>query len=127
MLPMTPPARLKRGRSLRSLRHGTNRNGQLRSVQTVRDRAAVPERPGWAGSRLSVEREPEALRDRYGRHRFGQSLLLARRLVERGVSFAAVHFNHMTKCDGWDTHANNFQCLQGELLPMLDQGLSALL
>jgi len=33
----------------------------------------------------------------------------------------------MTKCDGWDTHANNFECLKGELLPLLDQGLSALL
>lgn len=33
----------------------------------------------------------------------------------------------MTKCDGWDTHKNNFSCLQDELLPMLDQGLSTLL
>ena len=76
---------------------------------------------------LSLDAEPQKLRDSYGKNRFGQSLLLARRLVERDVSFVGVHFNNMTKCDGWDTHKDNFGCLQRELLPMLDQGLSALL
>jgi len=76
---------------------------------------------------FSLAAEPPALHERYGRDRFGQSLLLARRLVERGVSFVGVHFNHMTKCDGWDTHKKNFECLERELLPMLDRGLSALL
>jgi hypothetical protein len=80
-----------------------------------------------AGGIFSLDEEPAKLRERYGPHRFGQSLLLARRLVERGVSFVGVHFNYMTKCDGWDTHQKNFECLQGELLPMLDQGLSGLL
>ncbi len=74
---------------------------------------------------LSAERAP--LREAYGRGRFGQSLLLARRLVERGVSFVGIHFNYMSKCDGWDTHKNNFACLKRELLPLLDRGLSALL
>lgn len=76
---------------------------------------------------FSLEGEPVAMRDKYGRHRFGQSLLLARRLAESGVPMIAVHFNEMTVCDGWDTHANNFPALQDELLPMLDQGLSALI
>ena len=80
-----------------------------------------------AGGLFSLDEEPEKLRDEYGRHRFGQSLLLARRLVERGVSFVGVHFNYMTKCDGWDTHQKNFESLQGELLPLLDQGLSSLI
>ncbi len=80
-----------------------------------------------AGGLLDLEDEPDELRDAYGRHRFGQSLLLARRLVERGVTCAAVHFNHMTKCDGWDTHQDNFTALKDELCPQLDQGLSALL
>src|SRR5262249_43992811 len=44
-----------------------------------------------------------------------------------GVPMIAVHFNEMTVCDGWDTHSKNFEALQGELLPMLDQSLSALL
>ena len=75
----------------------------------------------------SLEREPAALRELYGRHRFGQSLLLARRFVEAGVPFIAIHFNHMTRCDGWDTHGKNFEACEQELLPLVDQGLSALL
>ncbi|MFO0945488.1 MAG: DUF1501 domain-containing protein [Planctomycetota bacterium] len=76
---------------------------------------------------FTLDREPASLRERYGNGRFGQSMLLARRLVERGVRFAAIHFNYMSKCDGWDTHAKNFECLRGDLLPTLDQGMSALL
>jgi uncharacterized protein (DUF1501 family) len=76
---------------------------------------------------FSLDREPVVVRDRYGRHRFGQSLLLARRLAEAGVPLVAIHFNEMTVCDGWDTHSGNFKALEQELLPMLDQGLSALL
>src|SRR5207248_4609499 len=76
---------------------------------------------------FSLDGEPPGLRERYGRHRFGRALLLARRLAEAGVPMTAVHFNEMTVCDGWDTHAKNFEALRGELLPMLDQGLSALL
>ena len=48
-------------------------------------------------------------------------------MIEHGVSFVGVHFNYMTKCDGWDTHKNNFKCLKDELLPMIDRGLSTLL
>ena len=75
----------------------------------------------------SLDREPAPLRERYGQHRFGQSLLLARRFVEAGIPFVAIHFNHMTKCDGWDTHGKNFQACEQELLPLVDQGLSALI
>ncbi len=91
-------------------------------------RQAVALSGGAGGARaFSLDAEPDRLRDRYGRHRFGQALLLARRLAEAGVPMVAVHFNEMTVCDGWDTHAKNFPALQGELLPMLDEGLSALL
>jgi len=76
---------------------------------------------------FSLEEEPAELRDRYGRHRFGQTMLLARRLAEAGVPMVAIHFNEMTICDGWDTHSKNFEALRTELLPMLDQSLSALL
>jgi hypothetical protein len=76
---------------------------------------------------FSVDGEPEHVQERYGRHRFGRALLTARRLVEAGVPMVAVHFNDMSRCDGWDTHANNFEALQSELLPLLDQGLSALI
>ncbi|WP_010584119.1 DUF1501 domain-containing protein [Schlesneria paludicola] len=75
----------------------------------------------------SVDREPDRVRDRYGRHRFGQSLLLARRFVEAGVPFVSIYFNHMTRCDGWDTHGKNFEGCEQELLPIVDQGLSGLM
>src|SRR5262249_246481 len=79
------------------------------------------------GEVFALDGEAAPLRQRCGEHRFGKALLLARRLAEVGVPMIAVHFNEMTICDGWDTHAKNFEALQGELLPMLDQGLSALL
>jgi hypothetical protein len=76
---------------------------------------------------FSLDGEPAKVRDRYGRHRFGQAMLLARRLAEARVPMIAIHFNEMTVCDGWDTHRQNFEALRTELLPMLDQSLSALL
>ncbi|MBW3539130.1 MAG: DUF1501 domain-containing protein [Planctomycetes bacterium] len=76
---------------------------------------------------FSLDEESPEVRERYGPHRFGQSLLLARRLAEAGVPMIAIHFNEMTVCDGWDTHSQNFQACREELLPMLDQALSALL
>lgn len=82
---------------------------------------------GRMARRFSLADEPPALLDQYGRHRFGRALVLARRLVEAGVPMIAVHWNEMTLCDGWDTHAKNFEALETELLPMLDLGLSALL
>jgi uncharacterized protein DUF1501 len=124
---MVSAARFDRRRSLLATLDGTPAEGAQGEYQAFRDRGTGLVRAAGADGLFSLDREPEPLRERYGKHRFGQSLLLARRLVERGVSFAAVHFNHMSKCDGWDTHANNFECLKGELLPLLDQGLSALL
>jgi hypothetical protein len=76
---------------------------------------------------FSLDGEPAGVRQRYGEHRFGRALLLARRLAEAGVPMIAVHFNEMTVCDGWDTHSKNFEALRAELLPMLDGSLSALL
>ena len=76
---------------------------------------------------FSLDDEPAQIRDRYGRHRFGQSMLLARRLAEAGVPMISIHFNEMTVCDGWDTHSKNFEACREELLPMVDQSLSALL
>ncbi len=95
--------------------------GTLRSMAVHLTGSASLSRP------FLLEEEPLAIRERYGTHRFGQTLLAARRLAEAGVPMIAIHFNHMSRCDGWDTHAQNFQALERELLPMFDQGLSALL
>jgi hypothetical protein len=70
---------------------------------------------------FDLGQEPDKLRDEYGRHRFGQSCLLARRLVEAGVQFVTINMT------GWDTHENNFQSLKKSRLPELDQGYAALL
>ena len=71
-----------------------------------------------------IDREPEAVRERYGRHMFGQSLLLARRLVEAGVPIVQAN---MGIVQSWDTHVDNFGRLKDKLLPPLDRGLAALL
>ena len=65
--------------------------------------------------------EPDTVRDRYGRTLLGQSCLMARRLVDAGVLFVTVSRG------GWDTHKDNFNALQNQLLPELDLALSALL
>jgi hypothetical protein len=70
---------------------------------------------------FAIDEEDPKLRDRYGRHRFGQSCLLARRLIESGVRFVTVTDG------GWDTHANNFKSLKESRLPPIDQALPQLL
>ena len=69
--------------------------------------------------------EPTALRDRYGRTEFGQRCLLARRLVESGVSMVNVSYCH-TPSGSWDTHSKNFSKMKTSLAPTLDVAFSAL-
>jgi hypothetical protein len=73
---------------------------------------------------FAMDREPDAVRDRYGRHPFGQSLLLARRLVQAGVPVVQAN---MGQVQNWDTHGDNFGKLKNRLLPPLDQAVAALL
>lgn len=69
--------------------------------------------------------EPVSVRSTYGRTPFGQGCLLARRLVERGVSLVTVNWERDDAY--WDTHKNNFVDMKAKLCPNLDQGFSALL
>lgn len=69
---------------------------------------------------FDISKEKAALRDDYGRHEFGQSCLMARRLVENGVRFVTVNYA------GWDHHENIFKSLDKKL-PEFDQGYSALI
>jgi uncharacterized protein (DUF1501 family) len=71
-----------------------------------------------------MDREPDAVRDRYGRNTTGQSLLLSRRLIEAGVPVVQANIGHV---QNWDSHSAIFETLKGRLLPPLDQGVSALL
>lgn len=76
---------------------------------------------GTVRNALDLTKEPDSLRDRYGRNRFGQSLLLARRLVEAGVQF--VGFNEFNQ--KWDTHGGLIGRYQ-QIVPEMDAAFAAL-
>jgi hypothetical protein len=73
--------------------------------------------------------EPDRVRDRYGWHHFGQSCLLARRLVEAGVPLVTVYWNapDIDDLQHWDTHKDSANRLKNHLLPPFDQAMTALL
>ncbi|MCH8830477.1 MAG: DUF1501 domain-containing protein, partial [Planctomycetes bacterium] len=73
---------------------------------------------------FELNRETEAVRNRYGRNTTGQSLLLGRRLLQAGVPVVQVNVGRVQT---WDNHNNIFPTLKNRLLPPLDQGVSALL
>jgi hypothetical protein len=79
---------------------------------------------GDAGRAFDLSQEPDNVRERYGRHTWGQSHLLARRLVEAGVPF-------VTTVNGqsivWDTHEDNFNRLKNRLVPPMERAFTALL
>lgn len=79
---------------------------------------------------LDLSREDKALRDAYGRSTYGQSCLLARRLIEVGVRFVTVYFSQSIGgkgSEGWDTHQENFKDLRERLLPATDQTVPTLI
>jgi hypothetical protein len=86
---------------------------------------------GRARKAFDLSQETDKMRDRYGRHTFGQSALLARRLIEAGTRFVQVNWpavaNGDPNVDAWDTHAANFGPLRKLHCPKLDSALSALL
>ena len=95
-------------------------NDQIATYDEFRQRAAHMILSGEAKKAFGVNDEPEKLRDRYGRTTFGQSCLLARRLVTGGVKFVTINFG------GWDHHAKIWNGLENKL-PDFDRGFSALI
>ncbi len=75
---------------------------------------------------FDLQQESPKARERYGMNIHGQSVLLARRLVERGVPFVSVNW-HQDHRNFWDTHGDNFNRLKRDLMPPTDQSFSALL
>lgn len=75
---------------------------------------------GDGGKVFDLSQEKDSLRDRYGRNSFGQSCLVARRLVEKGVRFVTINYKD------WDTHKLHFQVISRKL-PEMDKGLATLL
>lgn len=75
---------------------------------------------GDAAKLFDLSLEDDAIRDQYGRNTFGQSCLMARRLVENGVPYITINYN------GWDTHKRHFETMRRKL-PEMDQGMATLL
>ncbi|MEO8496025.1 MAG: DUF1501 domain-containing protein [Planctomycetota bacterium] len=75
-------------------------------------------------SAFDIENADDATQQRYGKNKFGLSLLMAKRLVEAGVKYVQVNLG---KNSTWDTHRRNFVNLKDNLLPPMDRGMSALL
>lgn len=75
---------------------------------------------------FDLSEEPASTRERYGRNTHGQSVLMARRLVEHGVPLVTVTWHNDGK-NFWDTHGDNFNRLKDDLIPPADMALSALL
>jgi hypothetical protein len=94
--------------------------------QTVYERA-LKLMDSSAARAFDLAEEPAAIRDAYGRGRFGQGCLLARRLIEAGVSFVEVTLGSLTgNTFGWDTHQNNFAAVKS-LSAELDAGWGMLM
>jgi hypothetical protein len=131
---LTPPdkvtlSRLLRRRDMVKSLDEFSRDVPATSLTTSRDQFAeqayslLTSSAAQAAFRMNEESEP--VREKYGRTTFGQSCLLARRLVEAGVSFVTLNDRGMGPL-GWDTHAQNFPTIKNTLAPSLDKGVAAL-
>jgi hypothetical protein len=113
-------------RDRRDLLHKLNTLGRAAqgdpqlTVSTQAEKEAYDLMLGDAGRVFDLSQEKDDLRARYGRSTFGQSCLVARRLIERGVRFVTINYN------GWDTHKEHFQTMRRKL-PELDKGMATLL
>src|SRR5262249_10601154 len=96
-----------------------------RGLDAYRDQAIAMVTSPRAARMLDLSEERPAMLDRYGRTRFGQSCLLARRLVERGLPFVQVNWSDHVEPEedsgdgGWDHHYRNFQLMQDRHAPWL--------
>jgi hypothetical protein len=129
-------SRLERRRRLRQIVDGAvesfETNAQARLMDENFARAYTLITSENAREAFEIEREPDGLRDRYGRNKFGQSCLLARRAIERGVRFVTVNmfetvFNEIT----WDIHGSApfspIECYSNQVGPMFDMAYATLI
>ena len=93
-------------------------------IDVFRSRAASMVFSGDAARAFDLSQEPPEVRERYGRHQWGQSHLLARRLVEAGVPFVSTVNGRSII---WDTHADNFERMKKNLVPPMEQAYAALI
>lgn len=95
-------------------------NDQIATYDEFHQRAANMLLSPTAREAFAIDKEDDKLRDRYGRNTFGQSCLLARRLIESGVRFVTINYG------GWDHHGKIWEGLEKKL-PEFDRGFSALI
>jgi hypothetical protein len=105
--------------SFDTLRRDIDRSGALDSLDQFQREAYELVSGPAARQAFDISKEDPRLRDRYGRHNWGQSCLLARRLVEAGVTFVTVHMG------GWDHHAG-IEAAMKNVLPILDRAFAGL-
>jgi hypothetical protein len=123
---VAPGVTEQRQKSRRELLHQLNTLGQAMPGDATLNTLYHSEEQAYelilgdAGKLFNLAQEKEELRDRYGRNTFGQSCLMARRLVEQGVPYITINYK------GWDTHKQHFQAMNRKL-PELDKGLATLL
>ena len=132
---LTLPAGFSPGRveARRGLLHAVNgeldrlnRNGNFTALDAFQQRALELVSSPDTRRAFDLSLEPAATRESYGRNIYGQSVLLARRLVEAGCRVVTMSWAPDANAT-WDTHGNNFSTLKGRLLPQLDASLSSLL
>jgi hypothetical protein len=135
--PDLSPERLHDRRRLMEALDTAGRRGELahsaRAIDDYRARAFAMLTAPEARRMYDLSRERPETAERYGYTRFGQSCLLARRLVEHGVPFVQVNWADHVEAEedagdgGWDHHYRNFQIMQDRHGPWLDQAFSALI
>jgi len=133
--PQLSPPRLRQRQSLlRRLDHdlaAVQRSGVLATFDRHQQRAFDLLRSAHEGGAVRLEQESAAVRDRYGRSPFGQSVLLARRLVEAGVALVQVNWyrgpDEPSDNPCWDSHTQETERLRTVLVPPMDQAFAALL
>jgi Protein of unknown function (DUF1501) len=108
-----------------------DRSGVLGSFDKQSQQAFDLLRSPRSRQAFQLDREPPAIRDRYGRTPFGQSVLLGRRLIEAGVTLVQVNWyrgpDEPPDNPCWDSHVKETERLKTVLLPVMDQAYSALL
>jgi hypothetical protein len=131
--PEVRPERLRDRRALlRTVNEQLGRLAQERHIESLdgyQQRAFALLTSDRTRRAFELRREPARVREHYGRHKYGQSLLLARRLVEAGVRLVTVYWGGKVNnpLPHWDTHFNNNRRLRDELLPPFDQCFAAFL
>lgn len=131
----TPPPRLGSRQSLLQQLDAqfasAERNGVLSTFDRQQQKAFDILMSAQSGGAVQLDREPAAIRDRYGRSPFGQSVLLARRLIQAGVRLVQVNWyrgpEEPSDSPCWDSHTKEANRLKTVLLPPMDQGFAALL